>query len=169
MLEGCQLPWDRFCTDPYSLGDVCQANRTCCPGIHPPHHYQHVEPQNKCLLTAEGGLAMDYVGRVERLDEDFAELLRLLNARPGVPRLPERQLKRLNVLGKKKRCKGVPAVKKPAKPKQQMRQQVEAVGAGGVEVRRLPCDTQDFFRGPHAPCLPAIRSFFAEDFEALGM
>ena len=32
--------------------------------------------------------SVDWLGRVEHFDEDFAALLRLLNSRPGVPQLP---------------------------------------------------------------------------------
>ncbi len=32
--------------------------------------------------------AVDWLGRVEHFEEDFRELLQLLNSRPGVPQLP---------------------------------------------------------------------------------
>lgn len=54
---------------------------------NPQHHYQHASPQAHCLTTAEGGLAVDWVGRVEAFDEDLAALVDLLNARPGAPQL----------------------------------------------------------------------------------
>lgn len=54
---------------------------------NPEHHYQHSSPQAHCLTTADGRLAVDWVGRVEAFEEDLGALVDLLNARPGVPRL----------------------------------------------------------------------------------
>ena len=41
----------------------------------------HTIDQASCLLTEDGGLAVDYVGRVEALDEDVTQVLAAINDR----------------------------------------------------------------------------------------
>ena len=49
--------------------------------------YIHIQPQYQCLLTEEGGWGVDFIGRVEQIDEDFRVLLEEINKRrpEGVP------------------------------------------------------------------------------------
>lgn len=102
------LSWEQYCHDPYLLGDMCtartpkpspRAGRPCCLPS-PAHHYEHAAPQAHCLTTEDGRTAVDWVGRVEAVEEDLAALVEHLNARPGVPKLqPLRpgQLGRVNI------------------------------------------------------------------------
>ncbi|PRW20331.1 pumilio-like protein isoform A [Chlorella sorokiniana] len=48
-------------------------------------HY-HMTDQATCLLTADGQLAVDFIGRVENVDEDMREAIKIINSRlpPGV-------------------------------------------------------------------------------------
>ncbi|KAL4434487.1 hypothetical protein ABPG75_000928 [Micractinium tetrahymenae] len=89
------LSWDQYCHDPYLLADMCgtrtpkpspRAGRPCCLPS-PAHHYEHASPQAHCLTTEDGCTAVDWVGRVESVEEDLAALVELLNSRPGVPKL----------------------------------------------------------------------------------
>lgn len=41
-----------------------------------------------CLPSHASPQAVDWLGRVEHFEQDLAELIQLLNARPGVPQLP---------------------------------------------------------------------------------
>lgn len=47
----------------------------------------HIQPQHACMLTAEGGLAVDFIGRTEHIDEDLTTVLAKLEKRrlPSVP------------------------------------------------------------------------------------
>ncbi|KAL4423855.1 hypothetical protein ABPG75_001156 [Micractinium tetrahymenae] len=88
---GCPAPrYEAFCQDPFMLGDICQLKSTegqpCCLPFAQ-HHYGHASPQANCFTTLDGQTAVDWIGRVERLEDDLAELVRILNARPGVPKL----------------------------------------------------------------------------------
>lgn len=63
----------------------------------------HLQPQAPCLLTPAGSWAVDFVGAVERIDEDLNSLLDLLDERreEGLPPLPRRQAGRLpNINGR---------------------------------------------------------------------
>ena len=94
------VSWAAFCRDPYVLGDVCAASaadgKPCCR-VSPAHQYALAAPQADCFATAQGLPAVDFLGRVENLDADFAALIGVLNARRGVPRLPPpARLRRVN-------------------------------------------------------------------------
>lgn len=63
-----------------------RAGQHCCLPS-PRHHYEHAGPQAHCLTTDDGRPAVDWVGRVESMEEDLTSLVELLNQRPGVPKL----------------------------------------------------------------------------------
>ncbi|KAI7838203.1 hypothetical protein COHA_007997 [Chlorella ohadii] len=86
--EPCaEAGWADFCGDPLMLGRLCLAQPHCCPGREGQHfmHY-HMTDQATCLLTADGQLAVDFIGRVENVDEDMREAIKIINSRlsPGV-------------------------------------------------------------------------------------
>ncbi|PSC76443.1 Polycomb group FIE2 [Micractinium conductrix] len=180
MDDECGVAWDSYCVDPYSLGDACQRSPECC---HQPaqHHYLHAAPQANCLLTAGGGVAVDYIGRSEAFDEDFTELIRVLNARPGVPRLPERPPPQRRNYNQSPCSKGDGSSSGQQQQQQQQEQQGLRRGGGvqaaGASQRRLawavrnstlnPCDKMELFRGPHAHCLRSIADFYADDVSML--
>ena len=121
------------------------------------HHYMHAAPQATCFTTANGRSALDWLGRVEDFQEDFAALVGLLNARPGVPKLPtDAPLKKTNY---------------NASPCQNS--SGGGGGAAGTYTRQLrweladgmenPCDRNEFFRGRFARCYQAMLQFYAED------
>lgn len=43
--------------------------------------YTHINPQQPCVVSANGGWAADFIGRVEHLDEDLAAVLAELEKR----------------------------------------------------------------------------------------
>ena len=172
-MAGCPgaASWDAFCADPFHLGDAClrqaQLGNLCCTQSAE-HQYVHVIPQAHCFTTADGRSALDWLGRVERFEEDFAELLGLLNARPGVPRLPPpADLAAVNFAGSP--CEPAQAAGQQAQ--QQQQQPRRALGPKldmGSKVWQLapgtfnPCDPLDYFRGPHARCYADLLAFFRE-------
>lgn len=58
---------------------------------------EHIEPQSRCLFSAGGQPVVDFIGRVEHVDEDMQTLLGMINSRrpmgkealsiPTLPRL----------------------------------------------------------------------------------
>lgn len=186
---GCpRVSWDDYCVDPFVLGDVCQAEatRVCCTQTAE-HQYVHASPQTNCFTTQQGRSALDWLGRVEHFEEDFAALIKLLNRRKnGAPKLPT------NVLPTKANynaspCKAGGAAGSAAAGADAGGGEGSGSGAGpadegaggSIARRRLrwgwdvrndtenPCDKNDFFRGSHAHCYAAIMSFYGEDMELL--
>lgn len=126
-------------------------------------------------------MAVDYIGRVERLEQDLAELVRLLNSRPGVPKLNAPQpgpQQRVNFNSGV--CDG------PGQAQPQRRRLSAASAAAAAEGmpkprrRRLPpedwkprngtlnlCDKNDMLRGRYQQCYAAFASFYAEDMRLL--
>ena len=157
-MADCPLvTWDEFCADPLVLGDACyraaRDGAPCCPAMVPGkepavHQYVHATPQTHCFTTADGRSAVDWLGRMELFDADFAGLIDLLNSRPGVPQLPQRKPGRINY--SESPCQGGRRL-----------QQGWQVREGTLN----PCDPLDYFRGPRAHCLPDLLSFFREDIE----
>jgi hypothetical protein len=67
---GCQEPFAAFAEAPSAYGAKCLANATCCL-----HRFgwilEHIEPQSRCLFDAQGQPVVDFIGRVEHVDEDM--------------------------------------------------------------------------------------------------
>lgn len=89
-----------FAAAPSEKGALCRSRMACCNERYG-FVLEHVEAQTtSCLFTAEGLPAVDFIGRSERLDEDFGELVELLNSRrpPGLEPLNITISERLNSL-----------------------------------------------------------------------
>lgn len=130
--------WADFCRDPLLLGRVCMALQHCCPGTTGPGFmFYHITDQATCMLTEGGGLAVDFIGRVEHVDEDMREAVGIINSRlpPGVTplQLPQ-EVAPINV-GPKHRGSKAPA-----------------------NSRYLPA-----YRGPNAACFSLISRFYEKD------
>ena len=137
----------------------------------------HASPQANCFTTAAGRSALDWLGRVEAFEEDFAALVGLLNARPGVPKLPA------DVLPTKANYNASPCKNSSSSDAAGGSSGDDGGGGGGAAAaaqaaaaaasRRLrwnvrdgmenPCDKNDFFRGQHKHCYAAVTNFYAED------
>jgi hypothetical protein len=67
---------------------------------------EHIEAQTtSCLFTEDGRPAVDFLGRSERFDEDFQDLIDLLNSRrpEGLPPLNITAAEKLNAIEAKSR------------------------------------------------------------------
>ena len=60
---------------------------------------RHVDPAYRCLVDGNSNWAVDFIGRVERIEEDMPQLIDSINAnrRPGVAPLEVRDLRSRNV------------------------------------------------------------------------
>ena len=155
------VTWDEFCADPFVLGSVCykhaRAGNVCCDEAAD-HQYVHAAPQTHCFTTTDGRSAVDWLGRMELFDAEFAGLLELLNSRPGVPQLPkpEAKLERVNY---KKTQSCTPS----GGARRSLRSEPWELRDGAFH----PCDPMDYFRGPHARCYADLLAFFKDDAEFL--
>ena len=153
--EECHMAWGEYCQDPYLIGDVCARNdstgASCCTQVPPEHQYLHVSPQANCLTTTTGQYALDWLGRLENFYEDFAELLSILNARPGVPKIPSELPGQLNNVDP---C---------------LNRTLMGTKKGRAKARLLKCDKLDFYTGANEHCYDSIRQFYAEDSALLGL
>lgn len=54
--------------------------------------YVHIQPQHECIITESGGFAVDFIGRVEHIDEDLGLVLAELEKRrpPEAPAVSAR-------------------------------------------------------------------------------
>ena len=43
--------------------------------------YVHIQPQQQCIVTESGSWAVDFIGRVENIDEDLGAVLAELEKR----------------------------------------------------------------------------------------
>ncbi|KAF8055655.1 hypothetical protein HT031_006677 [Scenedesmus sp. PABB004] len=84
----CALPWAAFCADPWAGWDALHEGG--CGHVEPHYAYWHMMDQARCMLTDSGDWAVDFLGRVEHGDEDWATVVAEMNARrrPGVPEVP---------------------------------------------------------------------------------
>ena len=99
MDAACAPSWADHCRDPYILGDICRqrgpSGKLCCTQS-PEHQYTHASPQVNCFVDSSNQSALDWLGRVENFEEDLAALIGILNARKGVPQLPQQLPKKAN-------------------------------------------------------------------------
>lgn len=107
------------------------------------HHFSVLLPvQVNSLATIDNEWAVDYVGRVEHFYEDFLELLSALNAREGVPKVPEELPAHLNT--QPDECN--------VKSKQ----------------NSTECNKMVHFTGQHEHCYASITKFYEADITLLG-
>jgi GH25 family lysozyme M1 (1,4-beta-N-acetylmuramidase) len=86
---------------------------------------------------------------VEHFDDDFAELVSILNARPGVPSLPPVQPVKANY-------NASPCDAHHRKLFWQLRNGTEN-----------PCDKMELYQGQHSHCYTSITKFYADDLALL--
>ncbi|PRW56277.1 hypothetical protein C2E21_5166 [Chlorella sorokiniana] len=139
--------WDQFCADPASFVDECMADPACSKkGAD--FVYTHIQPQAECIKADDGGWAVDFIGRMEHIDQDLSLVLEQLDQR---------------------RPKGVP----PVKPLERSLENVngrgcnETASAGHHAAREQYCDPEDYFRGQHSACLAAVAQQYQDDVSAL--
>lgn len=68
----CRVPWSRFCTDPWSAAE--ELHDRGCIKRSKSYLYFHMADQYHCMTTAGGDWAVDFIGRVDEPNEDWAEV-----------------------------------------------------------------------------------------------
>ena len=63
-----ELSWDAFCRDPAVMGRACRVMPAKCCLHGDGFMFHHTVEQARCLTTADGGWAVDYLGRVEHME-----------------------------------------------------------------------------------------------------
>ncbi|PSC70052.1 Sulfotransferase family [Micractinium conductrix] len=98
MKEPCFESFEKWAQLPSRYGAKCLAERDCCRRRFG-WLLEHIEPQSTCLFDDQGRPSVDFFGRVENLDEDMQEFVKIVNSRlePGVEplrvgRMPRWQL-----------------------------------------------------------------------------
>lgn len=139
--------WNDFCADPAGFAQECVQDERCrTKGEN--FVYAHIEPQQDCIMTADGGWAADFVGRVEKIDEDLSAVLQEIEKRriPNAPpvKMLDHSLENVNGRG----CN-------------------ETGGAGKAAAQEQYCDTVDYFQGTHAACFDSITRSYQRDVQAL--
>jgi hypothetical protein len=66
------VPWSRFCTDPWSAAE--ELHDKGCIKRSKSYLYFHMADQFHCMTTAGGDWAVDFIGRVDEPNEDWAEV-----------------------------------------------------------------------------------------------
>ena len=160
---------------------MCGNTSSCCV-VDDIYAYQHAAPQVFCLLADAKlrHLAVDWVGRTENFEEDFDELLRELNARPGMPRLSLLQLEPANMRAgacyeggnyNGSGSSGAGDIRRFDAAVAHQLQDIERTTLPSPWLSQLPvsfpCDEQAFYSGPYRQCLPAITTFYADDVQLL--
>lgn len=143
-----QYGWDDFCKDPASFHRICDQDAKCSTRTVK-HTVAHIQAQFPCLSTADGGWALDFIGRVEHVDEDLNAVLEVLDSRRGEGVPPLGRLEKLsNVNGRS--CSEKDPLFFPQVP--------------SYEVH---CDREEYFRGVHSQCAQQLGNYYAMDVEHL--
>ena len=74
----CRVPWSSFCVDPWSAAEAL--HDMGCIKRTKSYLYFHMQDQYNCMKTADGGWAVDFIGRVDEPNEDWAEVRAWLSA-----------------------------------------------------------------------------------------
>lgn len=77
----CRVPWSSFCTDPWSAAE--ELHDRGCIKRSKSYLYFHMIDQVHCLTTAAGEWAVDFVGRVDGPNEDWAEVRAVAHSLQG--------------------------------------------------------------------------------------
>lgn len=111
---------------------------------------RRVANASSCPCSASHELLL----QVEFFEEDLGALVKLLNARPGVPKIWAGPAEHWNANRGLGRCQGSAAAARAA------------VG-GSLGAVPNPCDRQELFEGAFAHCGRGLLSFFADDVRLL--
>ncbi|KAL4423901.1 hypothetical protein ABPG75_001202 [Micractinium tetrahymenae] len=141
--------WNRFCADPTGFADECMADEQCKKKGRN-FVYVHIQPQHECIVTESGGWAVDFIGRVEHIDEDLGLVLAELEKRrpPEAPAVKPLEGSLANVNGRG--CNE------------------SAAETGHSVAKEQYCDPTDYYRGEHAACFPQVQHHYHGDAHGLG-
>ncbi|PRW56420.1 Sulfotransferase family [Chlorella sorokiniana] len=155
--------WEKFCAFPPSMGLACRHHPQCCV-MKEGYVYIHLVGQARCMTTAKGGLAVDYVIWADRLDEEIGGLFAAINQRrpPGVPELPV------------PRPEEVPKFNVAARCEEESRRQTESYSWGDQTYVTLApaeserhCELREYFGPKHPQCLAQLNHFMQADLRLL--
>ncbi|KAL4435485.1 hypothetical protein ABPG77_006247 [Micractinium sp. CCAP 211/92] len=76
----CFDSFEKFAELPSRYGAKCLAEQGCCKRRFG-WLLEHIESQTTCLFDDQGRPAVDFLGRVENLDDDMQDLVSLVNSR----------------------------------------------------------------------------------------
>lgn len=71
-VDECKVDWKDFCVDPWTQAEELH-NRGCAKRSKS-YLYFHMMDQYHCFRTASGTWAVDFIGRVEHTNEDWAQV-----------------------------------------------------------------------------------------------
>ncbi|GAB4819803.1 hypothetical protein N2152v2_006849 [Parachlorella kessleri] len=144
-----QYRWDNFCADPGSFQRVCEKDRRCRRQSNK-FVGAHIQAQLPCLATAQGGWAVDFLGRVESIDEDLNEVIAILDSRrvAGAPPLGTLPQRLGNANGRPCQERNAATFLQPTAPENY-------------------CDREQYFHGPHASCVASLAKYYSGDVGAL--
>ncbi|GMH43913.1 hypothetical protein BSKO_11847 [Bryopsis sp. KO-2023] len=92
MMEGCVQPdFPTVCREPFLHAKLCNMYNCCFNRGGRKHHAHHVMEQTSCLLDEAGNVAVDFIGEMENLTQDFRTIAQEINKRrlEGVPPIDE--------------------------------------------------------------------------------
>ncbi|PSC73449.1 hypothetical protein C2E20_3378 [Micractinium conductrix] len=140
--------WTAFAADPTGFADVCMGDAQC-KKRNRGFVYVHIQPQHPCLVTESGGWAVDFVGRVESIDEDLEAVLQELERRrpPEAPEVKPLEGSLANVNGRG--CNET------------------AAATGHSVAREQHCEPAEWYQGEHAAAFAQIAHHFQTDVEGL--
>jgi hypothetical protein len=134
----CQMEWGKFCKEPFSEFDRLYGSGC---SHKPPHYaYWHMMDQYHCMVSPTGQWAVDFLGRVERGNEDWKVVIDEMNKRrlPGVPEVQFLDLDHVHKVEPGQKPPGVPPGPGEQLQQQQEQQQQEQQQQQQQEQQELP-------------------------------
>lgn len=159
----CQMEWGRFCREPFSEFDRLYGSGC---SHKPPHYaYWHMMDQYHCMITPTGQWAVDFLGRVERGNEDWKVVVDEMNKRrlPGVPEVQWSDLEHTHKVEPGQRPPGVPPAPSNPEPSQQQQQQQAHLH---VQARQQPAKAEE--QQPERPVHTRHRQMLGDEQEQEG-
>ncbi|EFN52333.1 hypothetical protein CHLNCDRAFT_139143 [Chlorella variabilis] len=148
--------WNQFCADPAGFGAKCEADEKCKTRGGQSYTFTHMQPQMDCMVTEGGGWAVDFIGRVEHMDEDLQAVLDELERRREADVPPVRPLENGLRHYNERGCN-------------HSKEELERLAALGKPMAKEQyCEPEQYYEGQHAACLRAIPHHYASDVHMLG-
>ena len=71
-MADCKVEWKDFCVDPWTQAE--ELHNKGCSKRSKSYLYFHMMDQYHCFRTATGKWAVDFIGRVEHTNDDWAKV-----------------------------------------------------------------------------------------------
>jgi hypothetical protein len=133
----CQMEWGRFCRDPFQEFDRLYGSG--CSHKAPHYAYWHMMDQYHCMITPTGEWAVDFLGQVERGNEDWRVIVDEMNKRrlPGVPEVVWSDLDHAHKVEPGQKPRGSQQQQEQQQQQQQEQQQQQQQQQRPVHTRHL--------------------------------